>query len=128
MPSIAAIRTLDDYLAFIDDLLSWVPLQHGDRMLVYAAEANLGFKGIRWSMKQLLERRQYANEFARGVFTHCFLNNFDFCHSHTPVVGVQERNCAGSPGNAITIELRCCPNRTLTRCKMSLGQCMATEH
>ena len=213
VPSIAAIRTLDDYLAFIDDLLSWVPQQHGGRMIIYenivtfyffldqepikslqssvtpaaaqdltplskwindyarawgqymdspesaaavetfrsdpsfhwddympppsgyltfnqffarhtkpglrpvaephvhsvivspadstfagqwsvdpgssiyVEDATLEVKGIRWSIGQLLEGSQYANQFAGGLFTHCFLNNFDYHRFHTPVAG-----------------------------------------
>ncbi len=213
VPSIAAIRTLDDYLTFIDDLLSWVPRQHGDRMIIYekivtfyffldqeplkslqspvspgaaqdltplskwinayakawgqyldtpesakevetfrsdpsfrwddympppsgyltfnqffarhtkpgkrpvaephchsvivspadstfagqwsidprsaiyVEDAKLEVKGIRWSIEQLLEGSQYADKFAGGFFTHCFLNNFDYHRFHTPVAG-----------------------------------------
>jgi phosphatidylserine decarboxylase len=213
VPSIAAIRSLDDYLAFIDDLLTWVPRQQGNRMMIYekivtfyffldqeplkslqssakpesaqdltplskwvddyakawgqymdtpesAAEvesfrsdpsfrwdeympppsgyltfnqffarhtkpglrpvaephrhsvivspadstfagqwsvdpkssiyienATLEVKGIRWSIEQLLDGSRYAKEFSGGLFTHCFLNNFDYHRFHTPVAG-----------------------------------------
>ncbi len=35
VPCIAAIRTVDDYLAWIDELVRWAPREHGDSRLVH---------------------------------------------------------------------------------------------
>lgn len=44
-------------------------------------------KGLRWSIEQLLEGSEYADRFKGGIFTHSFLNTFDYHRWHTPVPG-----------------------------------------
>ncbi len=44
-------------------------------------------KGLRWSIQQLLEDSEYADRFRGGIFTHSFLNTFDYHRWHTPVQG-----------------------------------------
>jgi phosphatidylserine decarboxylase len=44
-------------------------------------------KGLRWSIDELLEGTSYADRFKGGVFTHMFLNTFDYHRWHTPVQG-----------------------------------------
>ena len=35
IPALAAIRTRDDYLAFLDDMVAWAPREHADSLLVH---------------------------------------------------------------------------------------------
>ncbi|MBC7666557.1 MAG: phosphatidylserine decarboxylase, partial [Caulobacter sp.] len=35
IPALAGIRTLDDYLAFIDDMVAWAPRERTDSLLVH---------------------------------------------------------------------------------------------
>lgn len=44
-------------------------------------------KGIRWSITELLKDSAYAERFKGGIFTHSFLNTFDYHRWHTPVRG-----------------------------------------
>lgn len=63
------------------------------------AEAGLNIKGLRWSIHQLLEGSAYADRFKGGIFTHSYLNTFDYHRIHTPVQGrVLETNVI--PGQA----------------------------
>lgn len=50
-------------------------------------EQLLDIKGIQWSIHQLLEGSAYADRFRGGVFTHSFLNTFDYHRWHAPVQG-----------------------------------------
>jgi phosphatidylserine decarboxylase len=43
VPGIKDIQSLDDYLGFIDDLVTWAPRERGDSRLVYARMAKLYF-------------------------------------------------------------------------------------
>lgn len=54
-------------------------------------------KGIKWSIAELLDGSQYKDAFKGGVFTHSFLNAFDYHRQHTPVGGqvVETRNIEG---------------------------------
>jgi phosphatidylserine decarboxylase len=47
----------------------------------------LSIKGIEWSIHQLLEGSDYADRFNGGLFTHSFLNVFDYHRWHAPVRG-----------------------------------------
>ncbi|KAI1500927.1 putative phosphatidylserine decarboxylase [Biscogniauxia marginata] len=47
----------------------------------------VNLKGIQWSIIELLQGSHYAHEFRGGVFTHSFLNTFDYHRQHTPVSG-----------------------------------------
>ncbi|KAI2640813.1 putative phosphatidylserine decarboxylase [Hypomontagnella submonticulosa] len=49
--------------------------------------SHVNLKGIQWSIIELLNCSQYAHEFRGGVFTHSFLNTFDYHRQHTPVSG-----------------------------------------
>lgn len=44
-------------------------------------------KGIQWSIQELLKDSAYADRFKGGIFTHSFLNTFDYHRWHTPVQG-----------------------------------------
>ncbi|MEE8585755.1 MAG: phosphatidylserine decarboxylase [Acidobacteriota bacterium] len=44
-------------------------------------------KGIQWSIEDLLKDCSYAERFKGGVFTHSFLNTYDYHRWHTPVEG-----------------------------------------
>ena len=44
-------------------------------------------KGIQWSIHELLKDSAYADRFKGGIFTHSFLNTFDYHRWHTPVQG-----------------------------------------
>ena len=44
-------------------------------------------KGLRWSIRQLLQGSPFADRFAGGVFTHCALRTFDYHRWHAPVAG-----------------------------------------
>lgn len=44
-------------------------------------------KGIQWSIHELLRDSAYADRFKGGVFTHSFLNTYDYHRWHTPVQG-----------------------------------------
>jgi phosphatidylserine decarboxylase len=54
---------------------------------VYVEDQKLSIKGIQWSIHQLLEGSTYAEHFKGGIFTHSFLNTFDYHRWHTPVRG-----------------------------------------
>lgn len=44
-------------------------------------------KGIQWSIHKLLQDSAYADRFKGGIFTHSFLNTYDYHRWHTPVQG-----------------------------------------
>ncbi|MCH8149510.1 MAG: phosphatidylserine decarboxylase [Planctomycetes bacterium] len=44
-------------------------------------------KGIQWSIHELLRDSAYADRFKGGIFTHSFLNTYDYHRWHTPVQG-----------------------------------------
>ncbi len=50
-------------------------------------ESKLSIKGIEWSIHQLLEGSAYADRFRGGIFTHSFLDTFDYHRWHAPVRG-----------------------------------------
>jgi phosphatidylserine decarboxylase len=54
---------------------------------IYVKENMLDVKGIQWSIHQLLEGSDYADEFRGGTFTHSFLNTFDYHRWNAPVQG-----------------------------------------
>ncbi|RIA83558.1 phosphatidylserine decarboxylase-related protein [Glomus cerebriforme] len=45
------------------------------------------FKGLPWSIKELLKDSKYANDFAGGKFMHAFLGPYDYHRQHAPVSG-----------------------------------------
>ncbi|KAL9051581.1 MAG: hypothetical protein Q9162_005936 [Coniocarpon cinnabarinum] len=54
-------------------------------------------KHIKWSISELLDGSPYKDAFKGGVFTHSFLNTFDYHRQHAPVSGqvVETRNIEG---------------------------------
>lgn len=50
-------------------------------------EHRLAIKGMQWSIHELLEGSAYADRFKGGIFTHAFLNTFDYHRWHAPVRG-----------------------------------------
>lgn len=54
---------------------------------IYVQENKLSIKGIEWSIHQLLEGSEYADRFKGGIFTHSFLDTFDYHRWHAPVRG-----------------------------------------
>ncbi len=61
--------------------------QVSQRSRIYVEDPKLSIKGMQWSIHQLLEGSAYADRFRGGVFTHSFLNTFDYHRWHTPVRG-----------------------------------------
>ena len=59
----------------------------GARSSIKAENQNLDFKGVRWSIHELLADSMYADCFAGGVFTHSFLAGADYHRWHVPVRG-----------------------------------------
>ncbi len=51
------------------------------------SEITVESKGLQWSIAQLLEGSEYADAFKGGIFTHSFLNTFDYHRWHAPVPG-----------------------------------------
>ncbi len=54
---------------------------------IYVRENKLTIKGIQWSIHQLLEGSAYKDRFKGGIFTHSFLNSYNYHRWHTPVQG-----------------------------------------
>lgn len=61
--------------------------QISQQSTIYVEEPLLSIKGMQWSIQQLLEGSAYADRFKGGVFTHSFLNTFDYHRWHAPVRG-----------------------------------------
>ncbi len=61
--------------------------QVNEKSKIYVKEHKLNIKGIQWSIHQLLEGSAYADSFKGGIFTHSFLNTFDYHRWHTPIGG-----------------------------------------
>lgn len=61
--------------------------QVSDRSTIYVEETKLAIKGMEWSIHQLLEGSAHADRFRGGIFTHSFLNTFDYHRWHAPVRG-----------------------------------------
>lgn len=51
------------------------------------ADSKVTLKCLEWSIAELLRGSPYGQEFQGGVFTHSFLNTFDYHRLHTPVGG-----------------------------------------
>lgn len=65
--------------------VGWWQVDQHDK--IYVTENPLDIKGIQWSIDQLLDCSEYAEHFRGGIFTHSFLNTFDYHRWHTPVAG-----------------------------------------
>lgn len=61
--------------------------QINEQSKIYVENNKLDIKGIQWSIHQLLEGSGYADRFRGGIFTHSFLNTFDYHRWHAPVQG-----------------------------------------
>jgi phosphatidylserine decarboxylase len=61
--------------------------QISEQSKIYVEKNRLDIKGIQWSIHQLLEGSAFADHFRGGIFTHSFLNTFDYHRWHTPVQG-----------------------------------------
>lgn len=61
--------------------------QISEKSDIYVEESKLDIKGIQWSIHQLLEGSAYIDCFKGGIFTHSFLNTFDYHRWHSPVHG-----------------------------------------
>lgn len=65
--------------------VGWWQVNQNNR--IYVTENPLDVKGILWSIEQLLDCSDYAEHFRGGIFTHSFLNTFDYHRWHAPVAG-----------------------------------------
>ena len=61
--------------------------QISEQSKIYVEHNTLDVKGLQWSIHQLLEGSAYADRFRGGIFTHSFLNTFDYHRWHAPVRG-----------------------------------------
>ena len=61
--------------------------QVSQKSTIYVEQPRLAIKGMEWSIHQLLEGSAYADRFKGGIFTHSFLNTFDYHRWHAPVRG-----------------------------------------
>ena len=61
--------------------------QISEQSKIYVENNSLDVKGLQWSIHQLLEGSAYADRFRGGIFTHSFLNTFDYHRWHSPVRG-----------------------------------------
>jgi len=50
-------------------------------------DSQVDIKGISWPIAALLDDSQYKNDFKGGIWTHSFLNTFDYHRQHAPVKG-----------------------------------------
>ncbi len=60
--------------------------QISERSDIYV-EPKLNVKGLQWSIHELLEGSDYKDCFRGGIFTHSFLNTYDYHRWHSPVRG-----------------------------------------
>ncbi|MBI3567936.1 MAG: phosphatidylserine decarboxylase [Gemmatimonadetes bacterium] len=61
--------------------------QVSERSTIQVNDTPLSIKGMEWSIHELLEGSEYADRFRGGIFTHSFLNTFDYHRWHAPVRG-----------------------------------------
>ena len=86
MRPIAALADRNTLVAPADStFVGW--WQVNEKNNIYVEEGKLNIKGLQWSIHQLLEGSAYADRFKGGIFTHSFLNTFDYHRWHTPVSG-----------------------------------------
>ncbi len=86
MRPIAGLRNNSMIVAPADStFVGW--WQVNEKSNIYVEDNMLDIKGIQWSIHQLLEGSAYADRFKGGIFTHSFLNTFDYHRWHTPVQG-----------------------------------------
>ncbi|MCJ1462034.1 hypothetical protein MMC07_000634 [Pseudocyphellaria aurata] len=58
-----------------------------DEKFPVTAGSKVNIKNVEWDIHDLLQGSKYADQFKGGVFTHQFLNTFDYHRQHTPVDG-----------------------------------------
>jgi len=51
------------------------------------ARSSIVVKHIQWEIAELLQDSKHAEDFQGGLFTHSFLNTYDYHRQHTPVAG-----------------------------------------
>ncbi len=51
------------------------------------APPSIVVKHIEWTIKELLQDSEHADDFEGGIFCHSFLNTYDYHRQHTPVAG-----------------------------------------
>jgi phosphatidylserine decarboxylase precursor len=61
--------------------------QVSQKSKIYVEDNKLSIKGLQWSIHELLDGSVYADRFKGGIFTHSFLNTFDYHRWHAPVRG-----------------------------------------
>ncbi len=88
-PGARPIQGLDDDTGLVSPadstyLGAW-PIN--DRLELQADDDRLDFKGLHWSIHELLQGSEYADRFKGGIFTHSFLMSTDYHRWHTPVRG-----------------------------------------
>lgn len=67
--------------------VGWWQISENSKIYPKPDSKKLTIEGIPWSIHQLLEGSAYADRFKGGIFTHSFLNVFDYHRWHTPVCG-----------------------------------------
>ncbi|MCJ1467864.1 hypothetical protein MMC07_006489 [Pseudocyphellaria aurata] len=58
-----------------------------DECFPVSVDSKVNIKNVEWDIHDLLSGSKYAGEFEGGIFTHQFLNTFDYHRQHTPVDG-----------------------------------------
>lgn len=88
-PGVRPIAALTDQSVVVSPadctFVGWWPISETSQINVM--NNPLDIKGIRWSIEQLLEGSAYADRLRGGVFTHSFLNTYDYHRWHSPVQG-----------------------------------------
>ena len=92
-PGVRPISAISDNSVVVSPadctFVGWWPISETSSINVYGKNQDnvVTVKGIRWSIEQLLEGSEYADRFRGGVFTHSFLNTYDYHRWHAPVQG-----------------------------------------
>ena len=83
-PGVRPISAISDNSVVVSPadctFVGWWPISETSSINVYGKNQDnvVTVKGIRWSIEQLLEGSEYADRFRGGVFTHSFLNTYDY--------------------------------------------------
>lgn len=64
--------------------VGWWQISQDSKITV---QEKLHVKGLQWSIEELLEGSEYKDRFKGGIFTHSFLDTYDYHRWHTPVRG-----------------------------------------
>lgn len=83
-PGLRPVAALDDPSVIVapadSAFVGWWQVSDSNEIFVES-------KGLHWSIEQLLEGSEYKDAFKGGIFTHSFLNTFDYHRWHAPVPG-----------------------------------------